>query len=112
MNFSTSSNTVISDLWSGPKFQGPEYFALFHIFLARVRIPDIGSRTCCHGLTESGFLILTVSPLTIPLTRSGMILCGAQSPPPITFPDLTDEIPTSLSKKKTFPERVYNNVLT
>ena len=55
---------------------------------AKLRYPDRGSNTCCQGLVDSGFLNITFSPFAQDLIQSGIILFGAQSPPPITFPAL------------------------
>ena len=48
----------------------------------------MGSKTCCQGLVNVGFLISKVFLNFILLIMSGINLFSAQSPPPITFPAL------------------------
>ena len=69
------------------------------VFISR-RYPDNGSKTCCHGLTEFGFLIFKMELFSTALWRSGMMRSFEKSPPPITLPDLATQDETWLFKKK------------
>ena len=80
--------------FSEPKFHAPEYFVGFlKSFSARTKYPFIGSKTCCQGLLNPGFLILINLFLSSELIVSGISLLGDQSPPPITLPALADATP-------------------
>ena len=54
--------------------------------------PLSGSRTCCQGLVDLGFLMISCLLPSIDLIISGIRRLFDQSPPPITFPAL--QIPT------------------
>ena len=77
-------------LVDGPKLKvSPLIFCFFLLrHIASAKYPFITSKTCCQGLVEERFLILTGLFLDQALTQSGINLSFDQSPPPITFPAL------------------------
>ena len=87
------------------------FLNFFFNLTANIIYPRITSSTCCHGLVDSGFLILTFSFFDQDLIQSVIILFGDQSPPPITFPALAVQIKTLLLfEEKRFIIRIYSNV--
>ena len=100
----TISSTLAASLTSGPKLYAQRYLSSWKIFSPIIRYPESGSRTCCHGRTESGFLNVTASHFSNARIISGIRRSTDQSPPPITFPARTDTIFFSHFEKK---ERTY-----
>ena len=73
--------------------------------------PYNGSNTCCHGLTDWGFLKSNFFLLSRLRKKSGIILFSEKSPPPIILPALavTANI-FFLLKKELLNELTINSV--
>ena len=87
----TTCRTVLQLIVFGPKFQLG--FRVVDNFLLinnspSLKYPDIGSKTCCHGLVASGLRIIKGVLFFKDLITSGTILSFLKSPPPITLPAL------------------------
>ena len=84
--------TSVIELGLVPKFHVEEYLlGCSNCFLARIKYPFKGSRTCCQGLLKFGLRITIVFFLIIDLMQSGIKRFSDQSPPPITLPALAVE---------------------
>ena len=92
-SFFTKASTVVTYLAFGPKLKAsPCKLLFFDSLYDNNKYPLRGSKTCCHGLVAFGFLNLIVLFSCQAFIKSGTILSFAQSPPPITFPALTEHI--------------------
>ena len=72
----------------------PLSFLFFLRLEARSKYPAADSSTCCQGLVDLGFLIITFLFFDHDFTQSGINRFSDQSPPPITFPALAIPINT------------------
>ena len=101
INFA-KSNTFIFCFELGPKFQAPTNFFPFfeRSFSAKIKYPNNGSITCCHGLLASGLLRINFLFCEKDSRESFTILSFVQSPPPKQFPALTVAILQLLFEKK------------
>ena len=89
------------ELFFVPKFHASEYFfGSLNCLFAKIKYPLKGSRTCCQGLLNFGFLKYIDLPLNNDLIPSGINLFADQSPPPITLPALALDTPHFLLSLK------------
>ena len=98
----TNSETFISCSVGGPKLKDSPCKSLRLCKTCANRIyPLRGSNTCCHGRVAEGFRMVTPLFIAHRFTQSGTMRFSPQSPPPITFPALADDLDATIIVKET-----------